>query len=243
MELCLSHQRRPEILDTTEKRATYEDLCSVPENMTGELIDGELIVTSEPSWKSHLAETLLADVLASYHSKDESGPGGWIILSRPRILMGDSILAPDLAGWRRERIPPGLEMDRISVVPDWVCEILSDDTVILDKTKKMPIYAQYGLSYLWLIDPQRKTLGLVSVYELEQESGHWVWLGGHLDHDKVRAVPFNEVELEFSALLRKLAVIVTKRQRISKSELLSRLRVMLEEGLSSTTPDEPTLPR
>lgn len=228
--------------DPTKMRATYEDLSGVPENMTGEIIDGELIVTSEPSWKSHLAETLLDDVLAPYHSKEGPGPGGWIILSRPRIAMGGSILVPDLAGWRREKFPPELVTDRISVVPDWVCEILSDDTVILDKTKKMPLYAQYGLSYLWLIDPQRKTLGLVSVYELEPGSGHWIWLGGHFDHDKVRVMPFHEVELEFSALLRKLAVIVTKRQHAPKSEILSRLRAMLEDGLTGTDPDKPNSP-
>jgi len=86
-------------------------------------------------------------------------------------------------------------------------------------------------------------LGLVSVYELDLQSGLWTWLGGHFDGDKMRAVPFHEIELEFSALFHKLAVIVTKRQHLSKSEVLSRLRALLEEGVSDTEPDEPDSPR
>ena len=229
--------------DPTKRKATHEDLRNVPENKAGEIIDGELIVTSEPLWKSHLAATLLNDMLAPYHLEQGHGPGGWVIRLRPIIELGDSVLVPDLAGWKKERFPLEAASDWISVVPDWVCEILSEDTVVLDKTKKMPIYAQYGLSYLWLIDPQQKSLGLVSVYELDLESGLWTWLGGHFDGDKMRAVPFHEIELEFGAIFHKLAVIVTKRRHISKSEVLSRLRALLEEGLSDTEPEEPGFPR
>jgi hypothetical protein len=53
----------------------------------------------------------------------------------------------------------------------------------------------------------------------------------------MRAVPFGEVELEFSAFFHKLAVIVTRRDSTSKSQVLSRLRALLEEGVSGTEPD------
>ena len=229
--------------DPTKKKATHEDLRSVPENKTGEIIKGELVITSEPSWKPHLAATLLNDMLVPHHLDGEHGSGGWVFRLRPIIELGDSVLVPDLAGWKKERFPQEVVSDWISVVPDWVCEILSEDTVILDKTKKMPIYAQYGLSYLWLIDPQHKTLGLVSAYELDLQSGLWAWLGGHFDGDKMRSVPFQEIEFEFSALFHKLAVIVTQKQHLSKPEVLSRLRALLEVGVSDTGPDEPDSPR
>ena len=227
--------------DTTERRATYEDLCSVPENKTGEIIEGELIITSEPSWKHHLAAILLDDMLAPYHFEERLGPGGWIILLKPRIKLGDNILVPDLAGWKKERLPSEVVTDGIFVVPDWACEILSDDTVVLDKAKKMPIYAQHGLAHLWLIDPQRKTLGLVSIYKLDAESGNWIWLGGHFDN--VRAVPFHEMELDFGALFRKIAILAAKKQDIPRSEILSRLRALLEAGFSVIDSDEPTSPK
>ena len=224
--------------DPPKKRATHEDLRNIPENMTGEIIGGELIVTSEPSWKHHLAATLLDDMLVPYQSRERC-LGRWIILLRPKIKFGESVLVPDLAGWKQERFPSESKTDLISVVPDWICEILSDDTVVLDKTKKMPIYAEYGLTYLWLIDPQYKTLGLLSIYQLHLESSLWVWLDGYFDGDKVRAVPFQEIELDFNALFHKLAIIATKRQDISKSEIISRLLISLEAGLSAPEPEEP----
>ena len=33
------------------------------------------------------------------------GPGGWYILDEPELHLGEEILVPDLAGWRRERMP------------------------------------------------------------------------------------------------------------------------------------------
>lgn len=227
--------------DPTKGRATCEDLCNLPEDKIGEILEGELILTLEPSWKHHLAAILLDDILAPYRLEEELGPGGWIILLRPKIKFGDNILVPDLAGWKKERFPSEVVSEGIFVVPDWACEILSDDTVVLDKTKKMPIYAKHGLAHLWLVDPQRKTLGLVSIFKLDPESGNWIWLGGHFD--KVTAVPFHEMELDFGALSRKIAVIATKRQDIPKSEILSRLRALLEAGISETDPDEPASPK
>jgi len=38
-----------EMAEPVRQEATYEDLCSVPENMTEEIIDGELIVTPRPA--------------------------------------------------------------------------------------------------------------------------------------------------------------------------------------------------
>ncbi len=219
-------------------KATYEDLSDVPENKTGEIIDGELIVTSEPSWKHHLAVTLLDDMLAPYQL-EEGCRERWVFLLKPKIKFGDSVLVPDLAGWKEERFLSESETELISVVPAWICEILSDETIALDKTKKMPIYAQHGLAYLWLIDPQYKTLGLLSIFALHLESGLWFWLDGHFDGDKARAAPFEEIELDFSALFQKLAVLAIKRQNISKSETTSRLLASLEAGLSGTEPDEP----
>ena len=61
----------------------------------------------------------------------------------------------------------------------------------LDKTRKMPIYAQHGLPVLWLIDPIAMTLEV-----LKLESGKWVLLGAYGENDKVRVEPFQEIELD-----------------------------------------------
>ncbi len=174
------------------KTATYEELCSIPENMVGEIINGELIVTPRPSrGHAYTASALGHEVGPPYQSGRGGGPGGWVILDEPEIAVGNDVLVPDLAGWRRERFPVEEDHNWISAVPDWVCEVLSPNTLRKDKIMKMPIYGRHGVPHLWLIDPVAKTL---EVYHLE--SDRWVVAGLYAQDDKVRAEPFQEVEID-----------------------------------------------
>lgn len=86
--------------------------------------------------------------------------------------------------------PTNPEHNWIPVAPDWICEILSPATLRTDKIKKMPIYAQFGVAHAWLIDPRDKTL---DTYRLE--SGRWSLLGSFVENDRVRAEPFQEIEI------------------------------------------------
>lgn len=182
--------------EPAKKRATYEDLYRIPENMTGEIIDGELIAHPRPSRKHVRTASALGYKLGpSYDFGEGDGPGGWIILVEPEIQLGENTVVPDLSGWRRQRFPVEEETNSISVAPDWVCEILSPSTYRLDKTKKMPIYADHGVGYLWLMDPVAMTL---DVFRLG--GGLWVLLGSSAENDKVRAEPFQEVEINLGDL-------------------------------------------
>lgn len=68
------------------------------------------------------------------------------------------VLAPDIAGWGRERMPRKPQDQRFEVVPDWVCEVLPPSTARIDRVIKMPVYARFGVAYLWLLDPIARTL-------------------------------------------------------------------------------------
>lgn len=182
--------------EPAKKRASYQDLFNLPENMTGQIIDGELIVTPRPSRKHVFAATTLGSkVTTTYHFGEGGGPGGWIILIDPEIALGEDILVPDLAGWKEERFPEAEDHNWISVVPDWICEILSPHTAKTDKTEKMPIYARHGVSRLWLIDPLARTL---DVYGLETD--RWMVMGLYAEEDTVRAEPFQEVAISLAGL-------------------------------------------
>lgn len=125
--------------DPAKKMATYEDLYSIPENMTGEIIDGELIVSPRPSRRhTSAASSLGSDLISPYQFGRGGCPGGWIIIIEPEIGLGDDIMVPDLAGWKRERFPFEEDHNWISAAPDWVCEILSPKSLRTDKIKKMP---------------------------------------------------------------------------------------------------------
>jgi Uma2 family endonuclease len=177
-------------------RATYDDLFSLPENQVGEIIDGTLYSHPRPAKKHTLASSSLGDDLVSPFQKGRGGPGGWWILDEPELHLGQDIFVPDLAGWRRERMPVlSVEVAWFELAPDWVCEILSPSTIKLDRTRKMPLYAAAGVQHLWLIDPD---LRLLEAYENRQ--GQWTLIATHADEEVVRVPPFDAVELELSGL-------------------------------------------
>ena len=182
--------------DLAKKKATYEDLYSIPENVTGEIINGELIVTPRPSRKHVRAAIVLAGKIVSpYDFGEGGGPGGWIFLIEPEVGLGEHTMVPDLAGWRRERFPIEEDHNWISAAPDWVCEILSPSTFRNGKVKKMPIYARHGVGHIGLIDPVVMTMDAFRL-----ESGKWVLLESFTENDKVRAEPFHEIEISLGDL-------------------------------------------
>ena len=95
-----------------------------------------------------------------------------IIIVEPEIGLGDHTMVPDLAGWKKERFPVEEDHNWISAAPDWVCEVLSPKTLRIDKVKKMPIYAHYGVGHIWLIDPTALSM---DVFRLEAGGG-WLLL-------------------------------------------------------------------
>ena len=179
-----------------ERLATYEDLFDLPENLVGEIIDGHLQTHPRPAPRHAWAASSISDELVSPFSKGRGGPGGWVILVEPEIHLGGHVLVPDLAGWRRARMPALPETAWIEVVPDWVCEILSPSTRRMDRIVKLPIYAGLGVRYAWLIDPDEHTL---EVYELT-ESGHWLLQGTLQGEDEVKQPPFDAISFKLGAI-------------------------------------------
>lgn len=182
-------------MSIAEKFATYEDLLQVPENQVAEIVNGQLHTHPRPAPIHARASSSLGDELVSPYDKGRGGPGGWWILDEPELHLGSDIFVPDLAGWRRERMPELPETAWFELAPDWLCEILSPSTARFDRAEKMPSYAQHGVPYLWLIDPDLKIL---EAYELNE--GKWV-LQITLDNDKPVSVrPFDAIEFPLSAL-------------------------------------------
>jgi len=183
--------------DPARKEATYEDLYDIPENMTGEIIDGELIVTPRPARRHvHTASALGTKITVPFQFGEGGGPGGWIIYHEPEIYFDvKNTIVPDLAGWRKERLTTLPGEHRFTVPPDWICEILSPKTARNDRITKMHTFARHGVPYVWLIDPALKTL---EVFQLE--SGRWFLSDAFAGNEKVRAEPFAEIELDLTVL-------------------------------------------
>lgn len=182
--------------EPARKRATYDDLYTLPPNMTGQIIEGELYAFPRPHSKhAKAASALNGELVPPFSFGRGGGPGGWVILVEPEIMLGDNLLVPDLAGWKIERLPGPPKENFITVTPDWVCEILSPGTARLDRIRKMPVYARHEVKHLWIIDPILKTL---EVYGLKE--GSWVVMGTYGEDDQVRAEPFEAVEINLADL-------------------------------------------
>lgn len=102
---------------------------------------------------------------------------------------------PDLAGWRRERMPYVPDDHRFEVVPDWVCEILSPSTESKDRRIKMPLYARYGVPHLWLVDPIRRNL---DAYVLD--GAKWTMVTSVSANEQAAIPPFDAIQLDLTAL-------------------------------------------
>lgn len=182
--------------DPARRRATYDDVRSVPPNRVAELIDGTLHVHPRPAKPHAAAATALGEELGPPFKRGRGGPGGWIILDEPEIHIGEHVLVPDLAGWRRERMPFLTDEEPyFTVVPDWVCEVVSPSTRKVDRFEKLPIYAHSGVGHAWIVDPLLRTLEV-----LRRQNEGWLITGSFKDDTRVRAEPFDAIELDLAIL-------------------------------------------
>lgn len=175
--------------------ATYQDLLAVPDNLVAEILDGELYTSPRPAPRHAVASASLTVAVVPPYNFGRGGPGGWLIVGEPEIHLASDVVVPDLAGWRRERMPHLPTEAYFPTAPDWACEVLSPSTRRIDRRKKLPIYAREHVSHLWLVDPDARTVEV-----LRLESGHWVIDVVAGDEDKVRLQPFADIEIDLRDL-------------------------------------------
>jgi len=175
------------------KPASYADLEALPENVIGEIVAGTLYASPRPAMPHTLASSRLAGELSGPFDRGRGGPGGWFVFFEPELHLGEDVLVPDLAGWRRERMPTAPRTAAVTLAPDWVCEVLSPSTMALDRAAKLPVYAHERVRHLWFMDPQARTL---EVLRLDAE--RYTLLAAHAGPARVRAEPFEAIELELA---------------------------------------------
>ena len=180
------------------RRDVYEEFLAVPKHLVAEIIDSELRTHPRPATPHARAATRLGMKIGGPFDLGEGGPGGWLFLDEPEVHLLGQIVVPDLAGWRRGRMPEMPSAPFIELEPDWVCEVLSPSTEAEDRADKMPLYAQAGVRHLWFVDPLARTLEAFAF-----EAGAWRVLGTWRGEARVRVPPFDAMELEPAALWQK----------------------------------------
>ena len=190
---------RPESarLVPAKREATYQDVLDAPPERVAEILDGDLYLSPRPAPRHAAAAGALNYELAGPFRFARRGPGGWMLLEEPELhLEGHGRpIVPELAGWRRERMPVLPEPPAIALAPDWVCEVLSPSTEAIDRNLKMSIYARAGVAHLWLVDP---ALRRVESYARSGEG--WQPAGAWSDDVSVHIEPFAAVAIDLSLL-------------------------------------------
>ncbi|MBK1722580.1 Uma2 family endonuclease [Thiocystis violacea] len=177
------------------RHATYEDLLDLPDNQVGEIIGGRLHAQPRPAPRHARAASGLGADLGTPFDRGRGGPGGWWILDEPELHLDADVLVPDLAGWRRQRLPRLPETAWFETPPDWVAEVLSPATARKDRDLKMPRYAAAGVTHCWIIDPDIRTLEAYA-----NQGGQWLLLGTWSGEDNAAIAPFDAVTLDLSEL-------------------------------------------
>lgn len=178
-----------------DRRATYDDLTTLPDHLVAEIVEGELHASPRPAPRHALACAGLVGLLGPPFHYGRGGPGGWWILAEPELHLEADVLVPDLAGWRCTRMPALPDTAFFPLAPDWVCEVLSPSTAALDRAKKLEIYARESVGHAWLVDPLARTLEVLRLHD-----ARWLIVGTRIGCDRVRAEPFAEIELALADL-------------------------------------------
>lgn len=182
------------------KLASLADLLAIPEEQRfHEILDGELVRKELASPRHGLGQSRMSRVLEPFDRKPNgpTRPGGWWILTEVTLELAiHQIERPDLAGWRRERIPTVPEAYPLRVPPDWICEVIAgSDARRRDGVQKRRIYAEHGVGHYWLLDMEREVLTVLRLtergYVEVQEAGR---------SERIRAEPFAAVELPLAVL-------------------------------------------
>jgi len=181
-----------------KRRATYDDVLAAPEHQVAEILDGELFLSPRPAMPHARASSRLGVQIGGPFDRepgDPAEPGGWLILDEPELHFAADVVVPDLAGWRRERMPRIPNAPWTELAPDWLCETLSPSTAAIDRGRKLRIYAHEGVRHVWLLDPIARTLEVLAL-----DGDRWSIAAVHSGSEAVRAEPFAAIDLDLARL-------------------------------------------
>lgn len=164
-------------------KLTYEDYLTLPDDgRRYEILDGDLEMTPAPSPRHQAVSRNLQRLLDRHVTDNRLGS----LYNAPIdiLLAPTTIVQPDLlflaAG--REQV---VTERAIEGAPDLIVEILSPSTARRDRVAKAALYARFGVSHYWLVDPDART---VEIHALA--AGSYRLVAAHAAAERFSAAPF-----------------------------------------------------
>ena len=135
---------------------TYQDYAALPDDgRRYELHQGELSVTPAPSTRHQGVIIALGSRL--YEHANARGLGRVFIAPTDCILSNVTVVQPDVFCIAADRLAIISERG-IEGAPTLVVEVLSPTSVRLDRDRKMKLYAEHGVPYYWIVDPESRSV-------------------------------------------------------------------------------------
>jgi Uma2 family endonuclease len=152
----------------TNIKFTYKDYKSLPESETKryELIEGELIMVPSPNTYHQRISGNLVFLLRDFVKKNKLGEVFYAPLD---VHLGENVVQPDILFVSKAHSKIITE-EEILGAPDLVIEILSPATSERDQTYKKTLYARHGVQEYWIVDPQEKTVEVMTLGKEEFEN-------------------------------------------------------------------------
>ena len=176
------------------RAASVAELLAIPEaERFHELINGAIVRKAMPSGPHGRAQFRIATEIGGPYDRraGRGGPGGWVFATEVEIQFDPlNVFRPDVAGWRRERLPRLSDAHPLPERPDWVCEILSPSNKQNDLFRKLRVYQNCQVGHYWILDPESEAL---AAYRWTTD-GYLLVLTAE-GSEQVRVEPFDTVEL------------------------------------------------
>ena len=152
-----------------QRQGTYtiDDYYRIPDERRVELIDGVFYDMTAPL---NIHQHLVMFISTKLYNYIQVNHGKCIPFVAPTdvrldILKDDrTMVQPDVFVVCDEN---KVDMKNVKGAPDFVVEVLSPSTKIIDMTKKLKKYLDAGVREYWIIDPE---IGQIMVYDFEKES-------------------------------------------------------------------------
>lgn len=142
-------------------KLTYRDLQAMPnDGKRYELIDGEVYMTPSPSRKHQQA---LGNIYFAVRAFAEERDAGEVYFAPFDVVFDErNALQPDLLFVRKDRLKL-IGHAHVKGAPDLVVEVLSPSTASYDRETKLQVYARAGVSEIWFVDPERRTVEVLNL--------------------------------------------------------------------------------
>lgn len=174
---------------------TIEDIYNLPDGSRAELIDGQIYYMAPPNRRHQDVLSFLHAAIYNYIAQNNGSCKVYPAPFAVCLSADDSkYLEPDLSV-----ICDNSKLDEHGCkgAPDWIIEIVSPGSRVMDYYTKLSLYREANVREYWIVDPMKQT---VLVYQLQQAYTPAVYSFA----DTVKPSIFDHLTINFSALLQML---------------------------------------